>query len=40
MTVAFQEADVPLEWNIGDVILDIYAVTGILGEGLELEPRS
>ena len=27
------EADVPLEWNVGDVILDLYEITGILGEG-------
>jgi WD40 repeat protein len=27
------EAAVPIEWNIGDVILDTYKVTGILGEG-------
>ncbi|MFZ4589351.1 MAG: protein kinase domain-containing protein, partial [Ignavibacteria bacterium] len=25
--------DIPLKWNIGDVIADIYEVTGILGEG-------
>jgi WD40 repeat protein/serine/threonine protein kinase len=27
------EAAVPVEWNVGDVILDTYEVTGILGEG-------
>ncbi|MFZ4590378.1 MAG: protein kinase domain-containing protein [Ignavibacteria bacterium] len=26
-------SDIPLKWNIGDVIADIYEVTGILGEG-------
>ena len=27
------EADVPVEWSVGDVILDLYEVTGELGEG-------
>ncbi len=27
------EADAPIEWNVGDVILDLYEVTGVLGEG-------
>jgi len=27
------EEDVPQVWNVGDVILDLYEVTGILGEG-------
>jgi len=27
------EAQVPQTWNVGDVILDLYEVTGILGEG-------
>jgi WD40 repeat protein/serine/threonine protein kinase len=27
------EAQVPLEWNIGDTILDLYEVTDILGKG-------
>ncbi len=30
---AADEAKVPAEWNVGDVILDLYEVTGILGEG-------
>jgi WD40 repeat protein len=25
--------DIPLKWNIGDVIADLYEVTGVLGEG-------
>ncbi len=27
------ETDVPVDWNVGDKILDLYEVTGILGEG-------
>ncbi len=27
------EADIPLEWNTGDVILDLYEVTSLLGKG-------
>ncbi|OHB72477.1 MAG: hypothetical protein A2V70_14405 [Planctomycetes bacterium RBG_13_63_9] len=30
---ASAEEDVPLEWNPGDVILDLYEVMGVLGEG-------
>jgi WD40 repeat protein/serine/threonine protein kinase len=33
MTVYHTEADVPAVWEVGDVILDKYEVTGILGEG-------
>ena len=27
------EGEVPVEWNVGDVILNLYDVTGVLGEG-------
>lgn len=33
LTQAKAQAQVALKWNVGDVILDLYEVTGILGEG-------
>jgi WD40 repeat protein len=30
---ATTEDDVPVEWSVGDTILDLYEVTGVLGEG-------
>ena len=32
-TTPLTDADVAREWNLGDTILDLYEVTGVLGEG-------